>query len=82
MLTGRESIFHGFGLARPGMPAAMDFADRQVEARKQKRTPLVLGIDPQLERAESRGLSTQAGMTEFCCGVIEAARGSRSPSDR
>ena len=69
MLSGRKSIFHGFGLARSGMPAAMDFADRQVEARKQKRTPLVLGIDPQLERAESRGLSTQAGIPSFAAAL-------------
>jgi orotidine-5'-phosphate decarboxylase len=50
----------------------MDFADRLVDAQKQKRSPLVLGVDPQLDRPGAPGIPANASLTRFCCDIIEA----------
>jgi orotidine-5'-phosphate decarboxylase len=49
------------------MLALMEFADRLVDAQKQKRSALVLGIDPQLDRPDAEG----GNLAGFCCGIIE-----------
>ncbi len=50
----------------------MDFADRLVEAQQQKRSPLVLGVDPQLDRPGVPGIPANTSLTRFCCEIIEA----------
>jgi orotidine-5'-phosphate decarboxylase len=50
----------------------MDFADRLVEAQRQKRTPLVLGVDPQLDRPGAAGVPAKTTLTGFCCEIVEA----------
>ncbi len=50
----------------------MDFADRLVDAQKQKRTPLVLGVDPQLDRPGAAGIPADTTLSRFCCETIEA----------
>ncbi len=50
----------------------MEFADRLVDAQKQKRTLLVLGVDPQLDRPGAPGIPADTTLTRFCCEIIEA----------
>ena len=50
----------------------MDFADRLVDAQQQKRTPLVLGVDPQLDRPGAPGIPANSSLSRFCCDIIEA----------
>jgi orotidine-5'-phosphate decarboxylase len=50
----------------------MEFADRLVDAQTQKRTPLVLGVDPQLDRPGAPGIPADTTLTRFCCEIIEA----------
>jgi orotidine-5'-phosphate decarboxylase len=52
--------------------ASMDFADRLVDVQKQKRTPLVLGVDPQLDRPGAPGIAADTALSRFCCEIIEA----------
>src|SRR5579864_1419932 len=47
----------------------MDFADRLVDAQRQKRSPLVLGIDPQLDRPGVPGIPANSGLAGFCCEI-------------
>lgn len=54
------------------MIAPMDFADRLVDAQKQKRTPLVLGVDPHLDRPGAPGVPLNSSLTRFCCDIIDA----------
>jgi orotidine-5'-phosphate decarboxylase len=51
---------------------AMDFADRLVQAQRQKHSSLVLGIDPQLDRPGAPGVPLGTSLTRFCCEIIEA----------
>jgi orotidine-5'-phosphate decarboxylase len=50
----------------------MDFADRLVDAQRQKRSVLVLGVDPQLDRPGSPGVPGGLSLARFCCEIIEA----------
>ncbi len=50
----------------------MDFADRLVQAQHQKHSSLVLGIDPQLDRAGAPGVPAATTLARFCCEIIEA----------
>ncbi len=50
----------------------MDFADRLVDAQRQKRTPLVLGVDPQLDRPGAPGIPADTTLARFCCEIIDA----------
>ncbi|HKD68905.1 MAG TPA: orotidine-5'-phosphate decarboxylase [Candidatus Binataceae bacterium] len=50
----------------------MDFADRVVDAQRQKRTPLILGVDPQLDRPGAPGIPRDTSLARFCCEIIEA----------
>lgn len=54
------------------MIAFMDFADRLVDAQRQKRSPLVLGVDPQLDRPGAPGIPTGTTLARFCCDIIDA----------
>src|SRR5579871_209651 len=54
------------------MLQAMDFADRLVEAQQQKRSVLVLGVDPQLDTPTSPGIPVKRTLADFCCEIIEA----------
>jgi orotidine-5'-phosphate decarboxylase len=51
----------------------MDFADRLVEAQKNKKSFAVLGVDPQLDTEDTPGLPRGFSLTQFCCEVVEAA---------
>lgn len=57
------------------------FADRLIEAVKRKQTPLVVGLDPRMDRLPLQLLSenccadlqkTAEGFEKFCCGIIDA----------
>ena len=50
----------------------MDFADRIVELRRQKKTLAVLGVDPQLDSSTGPGVPQGLSLTRFCCGIIES----------
>ncbi len=50
----------------------MEFADRLVDVQRQKRSVLVLGIDPQLDRHDAPGVPAGVGLSRFCCEIIEA----------
>jgi len=50
----------------------MDFADRLVRAQREKRSSLVLGIDPQLDRPGAPGVPAGVSLARFCCEIIEA----------
>src|SRR5579885_2746267 len=50
----------------------MDFADRLLEAQRQKHSPLVLGVDPQLDRPGGPGIPTGTTLARFCCDIIDA----------
>jgi orotidine-5'-phosphate decarboxylase len=52
--------------------SSMDFADRLVDAQQQKRSPLVLGVDPQLDRPGAPGIPANTSLPRFCCEIIEA----------
>ncbi|MDX6486096.1 MAG: orotidine-5-phosphate decarboxylase [Gaiellaceae bacterium] len=47
--------------------AVMNFSDRLADAVEQKRTQLVVGIDPVVSR-----LPTGVGIDEFCRGIVDA----------
>jgi orotidine-5'-phosphate decarboxylase len=55
-----------------GYASHMDFADRLVDAQRQKRSVLVLGVDPQLDRPGSPGVPSGSSLARFCCEIIEA----------
>lgn len=57
------------------MLTKMDFADRLVQTQRQKRSSLVLGIDPQLDRPRAPGIPPGTTLTRFCCEIIEACAG-------
>jgi len=50
----------------------MDFADRLVDAQRQRRSSLVLGVDPQLDRPGVPGIPADTTVARFCCEIIEA----------
>jgi orotidine-5'-phosphate decarboxylase len=50
----------------------MDFAERLVEAQRQKRSSLVLGIDPQVDRPDAPGIPVNTTLSRFCCDIIDA----------
>ena len=54
------------------MLRGMDFADRLVDVQRQKRSVLVLGIDPQLDRRDAPGVPAGFSLSRFCCEIIEA----------
>ena len=57
------------------------FADRLIDAIKQKQTPLVVGLDPRMDRLPSQLCSKNSNgdwqrsaeaFEKFCCGIIDA----------
>ena len=50
----------------------MDFVERLLEAQKTKRSVAVLGVDPQLDTRNARGLPDGYDLARFCCEVVEA----------
>ena len=50
----------------------MEFADRLVEASRAKKSVAILGVDPQLDSADTPGVPAGYTLTEFCCEIIEA----------
>jgi len=57
---------------RRGYASHMDFADRLVDAQRQKRSVLVLGVDPQLDRPGAPGVPSGSSLARFCCEIVEA----------
>jgi orotidine-5'-phosphate decarboxylase len=51
---------------------AMNFADRLADAARQKNSVVVLGIDPQLDTADSPGIPHGYTLARFCCEIVEA----------
>jgi len=56
--------------------AAMNFADRLVDASHRKNSAVVLGIDPQLDTADAPGVPRGYTLVRFCCEIVEACAGS------
>src|SRR5258708_3902014 len=50
----------------------MNFADRLAESCRNKDSIAMLGIDPQLDTATSRGVPPGYTLTRFCCEIVEA----------
>ena len=50
----------------------MEFADRLAEVSRSKKSVAILGVDPQLDSAETPGVPTGYTLTRFCCEIIEA----------
>jgi orotidine-5'-phosphate decarboxylase len=50
----------------------MDFVERLLEAQQTKHSIAVLGVDPQLETRNARGLPEGYDLARFCCEVVEA----------
>jgi orotidine-5'-phosphate decarboxylase len=55
-----------------GIILLMDFAERLVEAQRQRRSSLILGVDPQLDRPDAPGIPANNSLARFCCEIIEA----------
>lgn len=54
------------------MIAAMEFADRLLEASRAKDTIAVLGVDPQLGGEHGPGMPGGYELVRFCCEIVEA----------
>jgi orotidine-5'-phosphate decarboxylase len=54
------------------MMATMDFVERLVEAQRRKRSMAVLGVDPQLDTGNARGVPQGYTLARFCCEIVEA----------
>lgn len=50
----------------------MNFADRLAEASRAKNSVAMLGVDPQLDTAETPGVPRGCTLTRFCCEIVEA----------
>ena len=50
----------------------MDFIERLLEAQQIKGSIAVLGVDPQLDTRNARGLPEGYDLARFCCEVVEA----------
>lgn len=50
----------------------MEFVERLVEAQRRKGSIAVLGVDPQLDGADSRGIPEGYTVARFCCEIVEA----------
>src|SRR5947209_8368949 len=50
----------------------MDFADRLFEQQRKKKSFVVVGIDPQLDRTGEPGIPDGYTMQRFCCEIVEA----------
>ncbi len=50
----------------------MEFADRLAEVSRSKQSIAILGVDPQLDSAETPGVPKSYTLTSFCCEIIEA----------
>jgi orotidine-5'-phosphate decarboxylase len=50
----------------------MHFADRVADESRRKDSVVVLGIDPQLDTAQSPGVPHGKTLTQFCCEIVEA----------
>jgi orotidine-5'-phosphate decarboxylase len=50
----------------------MDFIDRLLDAQQTKRSIAVLGVDPQLDTRNARGIPDGYDLGRFCCEVVEA----------
>src|ERR1700733_6594931 len=55
---------------------AMNFADRLVQASRDKHSVVVLGIDPQLDAPGAPGIPHGYTLTRFCCEIVEACASS------
>ena len=52
--------------------AVTHFSDRLADAVERKRSQLVVGLDPVVERLAGRGRT--ATSSRFCCGIVDAVR--------
>ncbi len=50
----------------------MDFIERLLEAQQIKGSIAVLGVDPQLDTRNARGLPEGYDLARFCCEIVEA----------
>ncbi len=50
----------------------MHFADRLADESRRKDSVVVLGIDPQLDTAQSPGIPHSQTLARFCCEIVEA----------
>lgn len=50
----------------------MHFADRLADESRRKHSVVLLGIDPQLDTAESPGVPKGRTLASFCCEIVEA----------
>jgi orotidine-5'-phosphate decarboxylase len=50
----------------------MHFADRLADESRRKNSLVLLGIDPQLDTAESPGIPNRQTLAHFCCEIVEA----------
>ncbi len=50
----------------------MNFADRLAEASRAKNSVAMLGVDPQLDSADSLGVPRGYTLSRFCCEIVEA----------
>jgi orotidine-5'-phosphate decarboxylase len=50
----------------------MNFADRLAEASRYKNSVAILGVDPQLDTAETPGIPPGYSLAQFCCETVEA----------
>jgi orotidine-5'-phosphate decarboxylase len=50
----------------------MEFADRLAETSRSKQSLAILGVDPQLDTAQTPGVPAGYTLTKFCCEIIEA----------
>jgi len=49
-----------------------NFIDRIVAAQRSRQTIAVLGVDPQLDTAQTPGVPPGYTLTRFCCEIVEA----------
>ncbi len=54
------------------MMAAMNFADRLIDAQRRKHSVAMLGVDPQLDSPDAPGIPSGYTLQSFCCEVVEA----------
>jgi len=50
----------------------MNFADRLADASRKKRSVAILGVDPQLDTADTPGVPEGYTLARFCCETVEA----------
>jgi orotidine-5'-phosphate decarboxylase len=54
----------------------MNFADRLIDAQREKKSIAILGVDPQLDTAKEPGVPARLTVEHFCCEIVEACAAS------